>query len=34
MILLELSAILWVGSFALFLLCYGPMLISPKMEAG
>jgi uncharacterized protein involved in response to NO len=33
-ILLNLSAILWVASFALFLLCYGPMLISPKLAAG
>ncbi len=34
MILLELSAILWVASFALFLLRYGPMLIASRMEAG
>lgn len=34
MIMLELSALLWVASFVLFLLCYGPMLISPRLEAG
>lgn len=30
--LLELSAALWVGSFALFAVHYGPMLVAPRIQ--
>ena len=33
MILLAASAILWVASFGLFAASYGPMLLSPRLNA-
>lgn len=32
MILLDISAVLWVTSFLLFACIYGPMLVSPRLE--
>jgi uncharacterized protein involved in response to NO len=34
MFLLEISALLWVASFLLFALAYGPMLVSPRVDEG
>jgi uncharacterized protein involved in response to NO len=34
MFLLQLSALLWVASFLLFTLAYGPMLVSPRIDEG
>jgi uncharacterized protein involved in response to NO len=34
MILLQISALLWVAAFLLFALAYGPMLVSPRIEQG
>jgi uncharacterized protein involved in response to NO len=28
--LIEISAMLWIGSFGLFALRYGPMLLAPR----
>ena len=33
MILLALSAVLWVASFGLFAVSYGPMLLLPRVDA-
>jgi uncharacterized protein involved in response to NO len=32
MVLLEISALLWVASFLLFALAYGPMLVLPRID--
>lgn len=34
MILLQISAILWIVAFLLFASAYGPMLVSPRVEEG
>jgi uncharacterized protein involved in response to NO len=33
-ILLAISAVLWVASFALFAISYAPMLLLPRVDAG
>lgn len=34
MVLLQISALLWVAAFLLFALAYGPMLVSPRADKG
>ena len=31
LVLIEMSAMLWIGSFVLFALRYGPMLLTPRI---
>jgi uncharacterized protein involved in response to NO len=33
-LLIEIRAVLWVASFLLFAVSYGPMLVSPRIDEG